>query len=417
MTIAYALLAFGGLVACFPVFRPPFSGFSFSIGFLTGELAGQLLVVTVAAGAALAIVGWPTGLLGLVADALFLGAAASYGALLGVALRARSAVARCLARTNGIDGLSSSASPSAWLAWWRTCLAVAFSRGAVTVHRDLAYGEGTAHRLDVYAPRGGTTGAPVLLFVHGGAWVFGSKRGQGLPMLHELAARGWVCVTCDYRLSPRATWPDHIVDVKRALAWTRAHASEFGGDPQRFLAIAGSSAGGHLAALAALSWDDPQWQPGFEAADTRVDACVALYGVLEMTGDPELTGPQGRATVALLQSTVMKASLADARELYEAASPLHRLRADAPPFLVLHGTKDSLVPVAVARAFVRAFEQTATAPIAYVELPWAQHAFDLICSPRCTATTRGIAVFLDAVVAARDEIRSRRPADPPPAPR
>jgi acetyl esterase/lipase len=289
----------------------------------------------------------------------------------------------------------------------------------VTVHRDLAYVDDgdPAHLLDVYTPSCGTSGAPVLVFVHGGAWVFGSKRSQGLPMLHELAARGWVCITCNYRLSPRATWPDHVIDVKRALAWARGNAHAFGGDPARFLAVAGSSAGGHLAALSALTANEAAWQPGFEEADTHVDACVALYGVLELTGDPELSGRLGRPTVVLLERTVMKAPLAQARAVYEAASPMHRLRSGSPPFLVLHGTKDTLVPVAVPRAFVTAFRTIATAPVCYMELPWAQHAFDLMCSPRTTATTRGVAAFLEALVSVKALDRPPSGPAPPPGPR
>ncbi len=65
-------------------------------------------------------------------------------------------------------------------------------------------------------------------------------------MMHELALRGWVCVAINYRLSPRATWPDHVVDCKRALAWVREHIAEYGGDPA-FIAVSGGSAGGHLA--------------------------------------------------------------------------------------------------------------------------------------------------------------------------
>jgi acetyl esterase/lipase len=240
-----------------------------------------------------------------------------------------------------------------------------------------------------------------MVFVHGGAWTIGSKEQQCRPMLFELAARGWVVVSCNYRLSPTATWPDHIVDVKRVLAWTRVNVAEYGGDAARFLGISGNSAGGHLAALAALTPGEVAWQPGFEDADTAVDACVSIYGVLDMTGDPDIAGPQGRALQSLLGHSVIKQLLDDAHDTYEASSPLHRLSGEAPPFLVVHGTKDTLVSIGVARAFVAAFERAATAPICYVELPWAQHGYDTLCSPRCSATVVGIARFLDALVAAR----------------
>ena len=124
-------------------------------------------------------------------------------------------------------------------------------------------------------PRDGK--APVLLQVPGGAWSIGMRRPQAYPLMSQMAERGWICVSIDYRVSPRNTWPDHIVDVKRALAWIKEHIAEYGGDPD-FVAITGGSAGGHLCALAALTPDDPQYQPGFEDADTSVVAAVPIYG-------------------------------------------------------------------------------------------------------------------------------------------
>ncbi len=125
------------------------------------------------------------------------------------------------------------------------------------------------HRLDIIRRRlDPPTAGPVLVYIHGGAWVIGDKREQGLPLLHELARRGWVTVTINYRLSPRATWPDHLVDCKRALAWVREHIAEYGGDPG-FIAVSGGSAGGHLCAMVALTPGDPAFQPGFEEPHRR----------------------------------------------------------------------------------------------------------------------------------------------------
>ncbi len=77
--------------------------------------------------------------------------------------------------------------------------------------------------------------APVLFQIHGGGWVIGDKSQQGLPLMLQLAADGWVCVAINYRLSPKATWPEHLVDCKRALAWVREHIAEYGGDPEHDL--------------------------------------------------------------------------------------------------------------------------------------------------------------------------------------
>ena len=109
-------------------------------------------------------------------------------------------------------------------------------------------------------PRDGK--APVLLQVPGGAWAIGMRRPQAYPLLSHMAERGWVCVSIDYRVSPRHTWPDHIVDVKRALAWIKENIADFGGDPE-FVAITGGSAGGHLASLGRPGSRRPPVPAGF----------------------------------------------------------------------------------------------------------------------------------------------------------
>lgn len=404
-TVVFTVLLIAAVTALVRVNGPPFSGPAFMVGMIAGELAGQWLVLTVCIGVAVWLLGWPGGTLGIVALVLTAAVVLSFAVLLVTGLMARVVVARSLAAARWPSGDGSPARRAGWLRWWRTWLAVPRPGRLVRRDRDIAYVDdgvgGHAHLLDVIRARSDVTNAPVLLYVHGGAWVIGSKREQGLPMLYELASRGWVCVSCNYRLSPHATWPDHIIDVKRALAWTKAHAVEFGGNPQRFVAIAGGSAGGQLASLAALSANDPAFQPGFEDVDTTVDACVSLYGVLEMTGDRHLMGRQGAELAALLAREVMKVHVSEAPELYASASPIERITPRAPAFLVLQGTKDSLVPVEVARAFVAKFERASTAPLGYVELPLAQHAFELLCSPRASATTRGIAAALEALVHAR----------------
>ena len=144
-----------------------------------------------------------------------------------------------------------------------------------------------------------------MVYIHGGAWMIGEKREQGKPMMYELVARGWVCVAINYRLSPKATWPDHIVDAKRAVAWVKEHIDEYGGDPS-FVAVSGGSAGGHLCALLALSAGDPTFQPGFEEADTTVQACVPFYGVMDLTSSPDGAAIFGPGLRKMLEKKVMK---------------------------------------------------------------------------------------------------------------
>ncbi len=209
-----------------------------------------------------------------------------------------------------------------------------------------------------------------------------------------MAERGWVCFAPNYRLSPKATFPDHIVDVKRALAWIREHADEYGVDP-RFIAVTGGSAGGHLCALTALSQNDPLFQPGFEEADTHVAACVPFYGVYDLT---DRHGLRGKASMEpFLAERVFKCTPDENRELWEAASPLARVQAEAPPFLVIQGTHDSLVFVEEARSFVRALREKSQSPVLYLEIEGAQHAFDIFHSLRSARAVNAVARFVEYV--------------------
>ncbi len=266
-------------------------------------------------------------------------------------------------------------------------------RGRYTATHGVAYGPfGRRNHLDIWRrpdlPADGN--APVLVQVHGGGWSTGSKRGQAYPLLTTLAERGWVCVAINYRLGPHAPWPDQIVDVLRAIAWVRGNISSYGGAPD-FVAITGGSAGGHLAALAALAAGDPDFQPGFERADTSVQAAVPFYGMYDFTN----TAAGGRDVEAFLSRVLFKTRIEEDWERWERASPLFRTRVDAPPFFVLHGTSDSVVPVEQARRFVQRLRATAANPVVYAELPRAQHAFDTYASLRTVREVRAVERFLD----------------------
>ena len=394
-----AVVLLAVVIAFVPVRRDPITGSAFVVGWLTGELAGQIAVFDLVVVALLLLGHGASHTMGKVGLALNAAALLGLLVLLVVGHRARRVVVDSLAATPGMPVIvGPEALRPRWGRWWRVARAVPIPTRSMEVTRNIDYqGDGARrHRLDVYAPKGVEGGAPVLVYVHGGAWVIGDKREQGRPMMFELVARGWVCVAINYRLSPAATWPDHIVDVLTAIAWVKAHIAEYGGDPS-FVALAGGSAGGHLAALAALAAGDPAFQPSFEDVDTTVDACIPIYGVLDMTADRATSGKYGPGLRILLEHRVFKKKLREHRAEFEAASPLHRIHEGAPPFLVLHGTHDTLVPVAVPRAFVPALRAVSSNPVAYVELPMAQHAFDVTASPRTSATTAGVVAFLDAV--------------------
>jgi acetyl esterase/lipase len=238
-------------------------------------------------------------------------------------------------------------------------------------------------------PRDGK--APVLLQVPGGAWAIGMRRPQAYPLLSHMADRGWVCVSIDYRVSPKHTWPDHIVDVKRALAWIKENIADYGGDPD-FVAITGGSAGGHLSSLAALTPNDSQWQPGFEHADTSVVAAVPIYGRYDWVS---AQGNGRKEFLAFLHKFVVKKPIISSKQIYVDASSIQRIHPDAPPFFILHGRDDSIIPVPEGREFAEALGKVSTSTVAYAEIPHAQHAFDFYYgSPRAHYTAQAVEEFL-----------------------
>lgn len=370
---------------------------SFFAGWLTSELVLHHLawqaVATVGFVWMGALEGWP-GWLGL---GVTLG---SWGALVSMwqeAHRADGVLEHALRRDLGFDYGATAAAPESSLHPARERRATrwnpfAFAHPDVRVVRDIAYGDaGRRNLLDVYVPREGAKDAPVLLQIHGGGWTIGDKRQQGQPLLAHLAASGWVCVAANYRLSPKVAFPEHLIDVKRAIDWTRRHAAEYGGDA-RFLAITGGSAGGHLAALAALTANDPAYQPGFEAADTSVQACVPFYGQYDFANS---LGLDAKGThLRFLERLVMKQKLVDAPAAFDRASPIACVHAEAPPFFVIHGTHDSLIPVAMARAFSERLRAVSQAPVCYAELPHAQHAFEVFHSERTRHVVDAVDRFL-----------------------
>ncbi len=401
----------------------------FFAGWLTAELPLYHLLWQLAATALFAWAGalgaWP-GWVGLAV------ALVSWGALLDLFVRAQKAsqlVEGALVEALGSDyerriapDLLAQLDPHPPLS--EMLLPFAMRRRGVERIRNLPYGQyGRRNHLDIYRHEDRPARAPVsmgetpkpparpvLVQVHGGAWILGDKRQQGLPLVYHLASLGWICVSINYRLSPRSTFPDHEVDVKRALAWVKEHIAEYGGDPD-FVVLSGGSAGGHLSSLAALTAGDAELQPGFEGADTSVKACVPFYGVYDFTNREGV----GRTDmVPFLERLVFKRPFAEGRAAFESASPMSRVHAGAPPFLVIHGTHDTLVPVEQARLFVKLLREASRAPVAYLELPQAQHAFEVFSSVRTAHVVRGVARFLAYVYSEhrRAETRIEAPKAP-----
>lgn len=376
----------------------PLVGAGFFASWLTGELAPHHIFWQAIATAlfvwAGALAGWP----GYAALALVMGSWIGLVVLIIEARRARDVMARALVEGLGErfeDAIPQELRPQLHETWGirQRLLPLPIWDRRVKVIRNIVFHQagGARLRLDVYMPRERREGCPVALHVHGGAWMVGSKDEQGRPLAYRLAAHGWVVVSANYRLSPRFTWPDHIVDVKAAIRWIREHGKEYGMCAD-FIAITGGSAGGHLSALAALTPNDPAFQPGFEHVDTTVQACVPFYGVYDFT---DRRGIWKRTLLRpMLERRIVKKRYKDAPDVFERASPMSRIHEDAPPFFVVHGTRDTLVPLAEARLFVEMLRARSRSAVLYAELPGAQHAFEVFPSRRTGYALAGVETFL-----------------------
>lgn len=279
--------------------------------------------------------------------------------------------------------------------WWKP---FSYPLPDVEWHRNVDYVPG-AHkqqRLDVLVGREAPPGPrPVLLNIHGGGWKIGNKGTQAMPFLMHMARCGWVVVDADYRLSPGARMPDHLVDVKRAIAWTREHVAAYGGDPD-FIVATGGSAGGHLVALAALTPHQKHWQPGFERVDTSLQVALPLYGKYDLLEQvsPDPVFAQYLAEGVMPGPREQHAAMWQAMDpATQAADPTAPRR---PPFLVVHGQYDVLIPLAEARWFVQRLRQTSPdTELIYVEMPYAQHGFDVPHSLRAQLTVEALQRYLE----------------------
>jgi acetyl esterase/lipase len=365
---------------------PGFRGgaLSFFPGWLTSELAPHVIAVTAADLAANAA--GPRRRRSRLGAALAVANLVGLGYLTDRARRAGNHAEEALVEGLGYDyleQLDEKPTPADLAVPWRQLVYPFRMRDSrVRVEKDVAYApeHGKRGLLDVYTPAGGVPegGAPVLLQVHGGGWTIGTK--------------DWVCVAINYRLAPRDPFPAQIIDVKRAIAWIHEHIADYGGDPD-YIAITGGSAGGHLCALAAVTPNDPAYQPGFEDADTSVQVAVPHYGVYDFAGSTGLRSAELMRDT-FLAPRVFRKPWADEPEAFEAASPLLRITKEAPDFFVLHGTHDGLVEVEQARLFVRRLRDEGGASVVYAELPGAQHAFDVFPSIRSAHIVRAIDRYL-----------------------
>ena len=205
--------------------------------------------------------------------------------------------------------------------------------------RDVTYCtmDGIPLKMDILYPFTGYGPWPVVIYVHGGAWIGGSKLDPyGDIDLPALRQAGYMAVSVSYRLAPEYPFPAMIQDIKCAVRYLRAHAAEYNIDPDR-IGARGSSAGGHLVSLLGLADESAGWDVGpYLNQSSRVQAVVDTYGPTDLS-DPAFFGLFRNAINALFRSR----ELTD--ELLASASPLTYISAGDPPFLILHGDRDEVV--------------------------------------------------------------------------
>ena len=397
LSLFFALLAWN-------LYRPNFthprlSIFSFLAGWLVGELVPFVILAQAVLVALLVLAGAVSGLFGALGFLTCVGTWSVMAFYYYQSNRAEAEVARALSdglSENYLDEIKPDSRENFPSAPDLGLLMKPFAQqdSQVEVIKDLSFGD-FGGRLDIRRPRqlDDNGRMPVLLQIHGGAWTqnYGSKNEQGLPLMNHMAKRGWVCVATSYRLSPKATFPEHIIDCKQALVWTKAHIADYGGDPD-FVVVTGGSAGGHLSTLMALTPNHPAFQPGFTEADTSLQGAVPFYGVYDFTNSRKLQHHNG--LVGLLAASVMKLPLDNNEVLYRDASPLFHINEKAPPFLVIHGDLDTLVPVEEGRLFSEELCKISNNKVVYMELPGAQHAFDIFPSLRSEHVKHGVEKFL-----------------------
>ncbi|GCF12866.1 hypothetical protein Harman_08010 [Haloarcula mannanilytica] len=212
---------------------------------------------------------------------------------------------------------------------------------SVTVQRDIPFHEadGETLTLDLYDSPATGGPKPVAVLVRGGAFTFGDK-GEFARHALDLAAEGFLVIEPQYRLAPEWTFPAALVDVKAAIEWARTEGESYGADTDRIVGV-GHSAGANLVVLAALTADEPGFEPElYPGASSSLSAAVGYAGVYDFHAIDTPTDVEADAP----HRAYLGGRPDDEPAAYELASPVAQVDTDAPPTLLLHGTEDSVVP-------------------------------------------------------------------------
>jgi acetyl esterase/lipase len=230
----------------------------------------------------------------------------------------------------------------------------------VDAHRDLTYGpHPERNTLDLFVPKSGVP-LPLVIWVHGGAWSAGSKTGNNPAM--ALLTKGYAVAAINYRLSQHAVFPTQIHDCKSAVRFLRENAKKYNLNPDAF-GVWGSSAGGHLVALLGTSGGNPSLDPtpGKGTVSDRVQAVCDFFGPTDLTKMGEQSGPNSKIdhnAPNSPESRLIGGPIQENKEKAAKANPIGYVSKDSPPFLIVHGDSDPLVPLGQSELLVTALKKS-----------------------------------------------------------
>lgn len=244
------------------------------------------------------------------------------------------------------------------------------------VLRNVAYVTNGHERqkLDLFIPAGATNPLPLIIWVHGGAWMGGSKdQCPALPYLQK----GYAVASVNYRLSQHAIFPAQIEDCKAAVRWLRDHAKEYNLDAHRFAAW-GASAGGHLVALLGTAGDAKKFDVGENLeVSSRVQAVVDFFGPTDLTAMARDALPGSRIdhdAPDAAEAKLIGGPVQQNKDKCAAANPVTYVATNNPPFLIMHGNKDDIVPYQQSE-LLRDALQKAGVPVTFKIVEGAGHGF------------------------------------------
>lgn len=247
----------------------------------------------------------------------------------------------------------------------------------MSIVSDIVYGDGDGVPLllDLVQPDPRPRGPmPALVWIHGGGWRFGDKRVETSQSIGlEFVRAGFTCLSINYRLSHQALFPAQIHDAKASIRWLRAHAADLGVDPER-IGVWGHSAGAHLAALLGVSGDlsELEGDSGSSGSSSRVQAVVAIAAPSDFLAIPD-GWPHEEPRVAT--SLLVGGRLEERRELVRMANPITYVHPGLPPFLLIHGEDDEVVPILQGDLLADALARS-DAEVTYLRRPHANHMLE-----------------------------------------